>query len=66
VVLPAWWHNGFYAAFSLATGDVALVLLRATLLVTPVHRLRKHRRLSFAHAIGYETIRASGWDSPSR
>jgi sulfoxide reductase heme-binding subunit YedZ len=43
-LLPAWWHHGSYAAFSLATGYVALALLCATLLVTPVYRLRKHRR----------------------
>ena len=44
VLLPMWWHEGTYAALSLATGYVAAALLLATLLVTPTYSLTRRRR----------------------
>ena len=42
VLLPVWWHEGTYAALSLATGYVAAALL-ATMLVTPTYSLTRRR-----------------------
>jgi sulfoxide reductase heme-binding subunit YedZ len=38
-----WWSDGAFAALSLATGYVSAALLLATLLVTPIHRMRRKR-----------------------
>ena len=43
MLAPFWWSDGRAAALSLATGYVAAALFAATLLVTPMWRLRRRR-----------------------